>query len=58
MEGMIRMFARTWPQAPGRRVHEHALEMTNKIKGKVTDTQQCTLSPDVKIFTIMLRPVG
>jgi hypothetical protein len=32
--------------------------MTNKNKGKVTDTRQFKLSPDVKIFTITLRPVG
>ena len=41
-----------------RRVDERSLEITDKIQGQVTDTQQIELSPDGQILTMTLRPVG
>jgi hypothetical protein len=52
------------PNAPpgsmhsGRRVNERTLEVTNKRNGKVTATQQISLSPDLKTLTMTVRPVG
>jgi len=41
----------------GRRLNEHALEMTDKIKDKVMDTRKIELSPDLKTLTMTIRPV-
>ena len=43
------------PTSSIRRVHEHALEMTDKIDGKITKTEQITLSSDLKTLTIAER---
>jgi hypothetical protein len=42
----------------GRRVNERTLEMTDKVKTKVTDIRQIELSPDLKTLTMTVRPVG
>jgi hypothetical protein len=42
----------------GRRVNERTLEMTDKIKGKVMNTRQIKLSPDLKTLTMTVHPVG
>jgi hypothetical protein len=42
----------------GRRMSERALEMTDKIKGKVVDTQQIEISPDGKTLTMTVHPVN
>jgi hypothetical protein len=42
----------------GRRVNERALEVTDKMKGKVMDTRQIELSPDLKTLTMTVQPVG
>ena len=42
----------------GRRLNEHALEMTDKIKDKVMDTRKIELSPDLKTLTMTIRPMG
>jgi hypothetical protein len=42
----------------GRRVNERTLEMTNKIKGKVMNTRQIELSPDLKTLTMTVHLVG
>jgi len=41
-----------------RRVNERALEMTDKINGKVLDTRQIELSSDVKTLTMTVHIVG
>lgn len=41
-----------------RRVNERTLEITDKIKGKVTRTEQIELSPDLKAMTRTVRPAG
>jgi hypothetical protein len=41
-----------------RRANERSLEITDKIQGKVTDTQHIELSPDGKMLTVTMRPVG
>jgi hypothetical protein len=41
-----------------RRVDERILEITDKIKGKVTRTERIELSPDLKTLTRTVRPVG
>lgn len=41
-----------------RRVDEHTLEITDKVKGKTTRTAQIELSPDLKTLTRTVRPVG
>ena len=42
----------------GRRVNERTLEMSDKIKGKIMDTQQIELSPDLKTLTMTVHPAG
>ena len=42
----------------GRRLNEHTLEMTDKIKDKVMDTRKIELSTDLKTLTMTIRPVG
>jgi hypothetical protein len=42
----------------GRRVNERTLELTNTINGKVTGTQELTVSPDLRVLTITARPTG
>jgi DNA-directed RNA polymerase subunit E'/Rpb7 len=42
----------------GRRVNERTLELTDKIKGRITDTQRIELSPDLKTITITMNPAG
>lgn len=49
--------------APGsvssaRRVNERTLEMTNKINGKITDTQQIQLSSDLKTLIMTVHTVS
>ena len=40
----------------GRRVNVRTLEITDKVKGKVMDTRQIGLSPDLKTLTVIMRP--
>jgi hypothetical protein len=42
----------------GRLVNESALELTDKINGRITDTQQIQLSPDLKTLTVTMHPSG
>jgi hypothetical protein len=42
----------------GRRVNERRLEITEKLKGKITGTRTIELSPDLKMLTMSLRLVG
>ena len=35
-----------------------SLEITDKIKGKVTHTQEVNLSPDLKTLTTTVHPAG
>jgi hypothetical protein len=42
----------------GRRVNERTLELTHKINGKTTSTEQIELSPDLKTLTMTVHPVG
>ncbi len=42
----------------GRRVNERTLEITDKFKGKVRDTQQIELSTDLKTLTRTVQSVG
>jgi hypothetical protein len=49
--------------APGstssvRRVDKHTLEMTDKINGKIADTQKIELSSDLKTLTMTVHNVG
>ena len=39
-------------------VDEHILEITDKIDGKITRTEQAELSPDFRTLTRTVRPVG
>ena len=39
-------------------MNERALEVTSKVQGKVTDTRQIELSPDLKTLTMTERLVG
>lgn len=41
-----------------RRVDERTLEVTDKIKGKITRTMRIELSPDLKTLTRTVHPVG
>jgi hypothetical protein len=42
----------------GRRVNERSLEITEKIKGKITGTRQIELSKDLKTLTMGMRMAG
>jgi hypothetical protein len=42
----------------GRRVNERTLDLTDKIKGRIVDTQQIELSHDLKSLTITMHPSG
>lgn len=42
----------------GRRVNERSLQVTEKFKGKITDTRQIELSTDLKTLTVTVRLVG
>jgi hypothetical protein len=42
----------------GRRVDDRALKLTDKARGKVTDTRQIKLSTDGKILTMTMHTVG
>lgn len=42
----------------GRRVNARTLELTNKMNGKATGTQEFAVSPDLKILTVTARPPG
>lgn len=42
----------------GRRVNARTLELTDMIKGKVMNTRQIKLSPDLKTLTMTVHPVG
>ena len=44
--------------ASARRVSRHSLEITDKIDRKAIDTQDLTLSSDLKTLTIPVHPVG
>ena len=48
----------TGSASSARRVNEHTLEVTNKLNGKVTDTQEITLSSDGKTLTMTIHDVG
>lgn len=41
-----------------KRVSERALEVTDKLKGKLVDTQEITLSPDLKTLTLTIHRAG
>ena len=41
-----------------RRINKHTLEMTDKINGKIVDTQQIKLSSDLKTLTITVHTLG
>jgi hypothetical protein len=41
-----------------RRVNEHSLEVTDKLKGKIMDTQAITLSADLKTLTLTIHRTG
>ena len=41
-----------------RRVDKRTLEITDKINGKITSTEQIELSPDLKTLTRTVHPVG
>jgi hypothetical protein len=56
--------ARTGPNVPpgttssGRRVNQRNLEITSKLQGKITGTQQIEVSTDLKTLTMTIRQVG
>ncbi|AXC15935.1 hypothetical protein ACPOL_6723 [Acidisarcina polymorpha] len=42
----------------GRRVNDRTLELIDKIKGRIADTQRIELSPDLKMLTVTMQPSG
>jgi hypothetical protein len=42
----------------GHRIDERSLEFTNKIKGKIAETRQLTVSPDLRTLTIVVHPTN
>lgn len=42
----------------GHRIDERSLEFTNKIKGKIAETRQLTVSADLKTLTIVVHPTN
>jgi hypothetical protein len=39
-------------------MNDHSIELTDKINGRVTDTQQIETSSDLKTLTITMHPAG
>jgi hypothetical protein len=60
----VKLDGKDYPhQRPGsfssvRRVDEHTLEMTDKVDGKVVDTQEIKVSPDGKRLTMTVHAPG
>jgi hypothetical protein len=46
----------TGSASSGGRLNARTLELTDKINGKVTGTQEITVSPDLKLLTMTTRP--
>jgi hypothetical protein len=42
----------------GKRVDAHTLDVTNKVKGEVTDHTKFELSPDGKTLTLTVHETG
>ena len=42
----------------GKRMNDHTLEITNKVKGQVTDHTKYEVSPDGKTLTLKIRETG
>ena len=42
----------------GRRMNRRGVEITNKIRGKITDTRQIEVSTDQKTLTMSIRQAG
>jgi hypothetical protein len=42
----------------GHRVNESTLDITDKMNGKINDTRELKLSPDLKTLTMTVRPAG
>jgi hypothetical protein len=42
----------------GHRVNERTLELSDKLEGKVRDTQQVEVSPDGKTLTMTVKPIS
>jgi hypothetical protein len=40
-----------------RRLGDHSIELTKKLKGKIVETREITVSPDLKTLTMTLHPV-
>jgi hypothetical protein len=51
-------YAAPGAMSSGRRVNERTLELTDKIEGRVTDTQQIALSDDLKTLTLTMHIAG
>ena len=57
-------YARTGPNvlpgttSSGRRVNPRSLEITSKLQGKITGTQQIEVSTDLKTLTMTIRRTG
>jgi len=41
----------------GRRLSDHSIELTKKVKGKIVETREITVSPDLKTLTMTLHVV-
>ena len=41
-----------------RRVDEHTLAVSDKVNGKLADTEEIKISPDHKVLTMTIQPVG
>jgi len=42
----------------GRRTNDRTIDLTDKINGRITDTQQIEVSPDDKTLTVTMHPAG
>jgi hypothetical protein len=51
-------YASPGAMSSGKRVNDRTLELTDKIDGRVTDTQQIEVSPDLKMLTLTMHIAG
>ena len=51
-------YAAPGSMSSGKRANERTLELTDKIEGRVADTEHIEVSPDLKTLTVTMHPAG
>ena len=51
------MLGQTYITLQSRRLSDHSIELTKKLKGKIVETREISVSPDLKTLTMTLHVV-